>query len=688
MIRQTLFSFLFFLFLSLQAQEVSVIPNQCILQLHENSIELFIQKNADVELKEVLSKGMNIFLLEKLSGNFSNEELNRLGSDKSVKAIQFNHQVESRSLVPDDSYFAQQWNMLNTGQLNGKSGADINATEAWAINTSPLTKNGDTIVVAVVDEYFDLYHEDLNFFVNYNEIPNNGIDDDGNGFIDDYQGWNAYNNNGNVYGNGGVNHSTLISGIVGARGNNIKGVAGVVWGVKILPIGASSTNEAVVIKGYDYVIEMRKLYNQTNGAKGAFIVSANSSFGVNNGQPQNYPIWCALYDTMGMLGILNATATTNANVDIDAVGDIPTTCPSKWMIAVSGTTSSDNRYGGYGLKNIDVAAPAGSVISCAVANNYTSSSGTSFACPHVAGAIAAMYAEACPKYVDDYEVYPDSLSLFIKDWLLSSITKTEALNNRTTSDGRLNLHAAILNTHNYNCNSCDADLKLTYSDALCKNDSNGYASITLTNGVSYQWSDGDTNAVRSNLAKGLYRVTVVDSANCVQHATVIIREPDTLRIISINVVEPSGGNPGNIIANAYCGGDSIWYSLDGTIWKLSNIFTINNVGSFTVYVKNETGCVRSQQVVVSNIEVLISKKLEFKIYPNPMGDVLNIDVNSSMLQTFKLEIVDVAGRIVFNSSIELQQGTQKVSLDVSGITNGIYFLKLDKGNTQRIVFAR
>ncbi len=683
MIRQVFFFFLFSFFLLLNAQEVSIIPNQCILQLHENSIEVFLQKNTDIELKETLSRGMNIFLLEKRSGNFTMEELNRIGSDKTVKAIQYNHEVERRSLVPDDPFFAQQWNMQNTGQLNGKPGADINATEAWAINTSPLTKNGDTIVVAVVDEYFDLYHEDLNFFVNHNEIPGNGIDDDGNGFIDDYQGWNAYNETGNVYGNGGINHSTLISGIVGAKGNNTKGVAGVVWGVKILPVGASSTNEAIVIKGYDYVIEMRKLYNQTSGAKGAFIVAVNSSFGVNNGLPQNYPIWCALYDTMGMLGILNATATTNANFDVDAVGDIPTTCPSKWMIAVSGTTASDNRYGGYGLKNIDITAPAASVISSAVANNYTSSSGTSFACPHIAGAIAAMYAEACPKFINDYEAYPDSLSLFIKDWLLNAVTKTEPLNNKVSSDGRLNLYAAILNTHNYNCNGCASALQLNYADALCKNDTNGYASLSLANGVSYLWNDGNTNAVRNNLSQGLYQATVTDDANCEHRATVIIREPDTLRINNINVVAPTGGNPGNIIVNAYCGGDSLWYSLDGTTWKLSNIFSVSNEGSFTVYVKNETGCVLSQQVVVSSIEDLGFSDLRFKIYPNPVTDILNVDVNNFIQQSIKLEIFDIAGRSVFNSTIELHQGFQKIGAGVSVLSSGMYFLQIETSGKQK-----
>jgi len=77
-----------------------------------------------------------------------------------------------------------------------------------------------------------------------------------------------------------------------------------------------------------------------------------------------------------------------------------------------------------------------------------------------------------------------------------------------------------------------------------------------------------------------------------------------------------------------------------------------------------------------------------KIYPNPVRDVLFVDVSSSVQQSLELEIFDVAGRVVFNSSIELQQGSQKLSLDVSEIGNGIYFLKFDKGNPQRLVLAR
>lgn len=684
--RQLIISILFCclnsLLLNLKAQtDEFAITSECIIQLSpEGNIDEIIAANKKISIKEVLSKQMKIYLLEKQNDVFLTDEITELARKKSVIAAQHNHKVDRRNFVPNDPYFSQQWNMLNTGQLNGKTGTDIKATEAWEINNSPLTKNGDTLVVAVIDEYFALGHEDLNFFVNRNETPNNGIDDDGNGFIDDYQGWNAYNNNGDVLGGSGTNHSTGISGIIGAYTNNSTGVAGIVSGVKILPIGASSTQESVVIKGYDYAIEMRKLWNQTNGAKGAFIVAGNSSFGVDKGNPANYPIWCALYDTMGKLGILNAAATTNQNLDVDTQGDIPTTCPSKWLISVTGHSASDNRYGGYGLNNIDIAAPASSVISTYVGNNYGSQSGTSFACPHIAGAIAAMFAEACPQFINDYFAAPDSLSLIIKDWLLNAVTKTSALNNKTTSDGRLNLYQAILNTHNYDCSNCGSKILINAKDVRCKGENNGSAKVELNNNSNFSllWSDGDTSRLRTNLKPGCYQLTLTDNTNCTNSAVLIIREPDTLFISNITIVPPTQTS-GNIIVSAYGGGDSLWYSLDETNWQLNNIFSINTLDTYNVWVKNESGCVVSQSVLVNNIETPGTVKL-LSIAPNPASENFNLHLYSATPNFDEIKLFDITGKLVLSKAVKLEQGANNFSIPLFETKSGTYFVKSNLSN--------
>lgn len=655
------------------------IKNQCLIQLKDKSaLETILQNIPYAIAKETLSKNMNIFLIEKGKGNFSKDEIEYIAKQKNVIAAQYNHKVERRSLIPNDTYFSQQWNMLNTGQFNGKPGVDINAPKAWDLNASPLAKNGDTLVVAVFDdEYFDLQQEDINFFVNRNEIPDNGIDDDGNGFIDDYNGWNAYTNTGDVMGVGGSNHSTGIAGIIGAYGNNAKGVAGVVWGVKILPIGCSSTDESVVIKGYDYAIEMRRLWNQTNGVKGALVVAGNSSFGVDKGKPANFPIWCALYDTMGSLGILNAASTTNQGLDVDAVGDIPTTCPSKWLINVNGFSAADYRYGGYGLNNIDIAAPATSVISTVVNNNYSSQSGTSFACPHIAGAVAAMFAEACPNFINHYFSYPDSLSLYIKEWMLQSVSKSPAFNNKTTSDGRLNLYQAILSTHNYNCNNCNYAVSTQLSNVHCKGANDGSINIVVQNSTNYTvlWSDGDTASFRANLKPDIYEFTVTDNNACEQKGVVFIREPDSLIIESVGIVTPQNGS-GNLVVNAIAGNDSLWYSLDSINWQLNNIFSISQIGNYVVYVKNESGCIVSQTVVVSSIND-IEVFNQIYLQPNPVKDILMLHCFAVKAKTIPIQIFDISGRLLLNFNNEFLTGKNELNIDVQNFANGIYFLKLN-----------
>ncbi|MCS6819535.1 MAG: S8 family serine peptidase [Chitinophagales bacterium] len=667
--------------------EENAIVSECIVQLNsEGTLDELLHEIRDVRIKDTLSKKMHIYLLEKKDKSFLKEELAYISQKRNVIAAQYNHEFSFRGFIPNDTYFSQQWNMLNTGQQNGIKGIDINATPAWEINTSPITKTGDTMVVAVVDEFFALNHPDLNFFINHHEIPSNGIDDDGNGFIDDYQGWNAYNNNGNTSGGGGNNHSTGISGIIGAKGNNGAGVAGVVWGLKILPVGASSTQESIVIKGYDYVIEMRKLWNETSGVKGAFIVAVNSSFGVDRGKPANYPIWCALYDTMGKLGIINVAATTNQNINVDLMGDIPTTCPSKWLISVKGHSASNNRYGGYGPENIDIAAPATSVLSTQTNNSYGDQSGTSFACPHVTGAVAAMFAEAPDSFIYDYFLYPDSLSLLIKEWLLNSATVSSTQKNKCTSDGRLNLHHAILHTHNYNFNRCSTSFEVRILPIRCKGENNGTVELSGS-GISYQWQDGDSAPFRNNLMPGLYRITATDSMGCTREIVFVMREPDSLYIKQINLIGGSQGNI-NVLIDAYGGGDTLWYSLDGNTWQQNNIFSIHRNDSITVWVKNESGCVITRNLTLSVVFEDFLYHIS-EIFPNPVENILTVKLHVLKPEPCSLDISEISGRKVKSIPLLPESGINTISTAVDELQSGVYFIRVSTSSTiKKIVVSR
>ena len=417
-------------------KSTTYVENEFIIWLEQgvDATTFAANSNVGISPKRMLSKRLNIWLFEIADKAESREvKMEQLWKNPSVRVIQNNHtNITLREAIPDDPYYGQQW-----------APAIMSLPQAWEeFTTGGVTATGDTIVVAVIDGGADLSHEDLNFWKNTLEIPFNGIDDDGNGYIDDYDGWNAYNHNGHV---GSNYHGTHVSGIIGAIGNNGKGVSGVNWNVKILPIGGSSSNESIVVEAYSYALEMRARYNETNGAEGAFIVATNSSFGVDYGDPNDYPIWCSMYDEMGDVGILSCGAGPNMNVNVDVVGDVPSACPGDYLIGITNTTSQDEKYGnaGYGVNNIDIGAPGTAIHSTTPNNGYNGSTGTSMATPQVSGTIALMYAALPEEMMQACKSDPASFCLSVKYHLLNGADHLQSLEGLVASERRLNAYGAI-----------------------------------------------------------------------------------------------------------------------------------------------------------------------------------------------------------------------------------------------------
>ena len=419
-----------------QKPQTTYVENEFIIWLEPgvDATTFAAQSNAGITPKRLLSKRLNIWLFEITDRKVAREEIKtQLSQNVEVRVIQNNHtNIVLREAVPDDPYYTQQW-----------APAVMNLPQAWEeFTTGGVTATGDTIVVAVIDGGAYLDHEDLNFWKNIHEIPGNGIDDDNNGYVDDYDGWNAFTHNGNIASD---RHGTHVSGIIGATGNNGIGVCGVNWNVKILPLRGSSSYESIVVEAYSYVLEMRARYNETHGEEGAFVVATNSSFGVDYGNPDNYPIWCSMYDEMGNVGILSCGAGPNLNVNVDEVGDVPSACPGIFLLGITNTTSADVKYGnaGYGVNNIDIGAPGTTIYSTTPGNSYGNSTGTSMATPQVTGTIALMYAAMPEEMMQCCKSDPGGFCLAVRQSLLDGADHLPSLEGLVAEARRLNAYGAI-----------------------------------------------------------------------------------------------------------------------------------------------------------------------------------------------------------------------------------------------------
>lgn len=428
-----------------------------------NKVELINQIPTGLNIKQSVSKPFDIYLCTFNQDHWSEKELiSALKASYLVEEAQVNHIITPRA-VPNDLLYTNQWQYNNTGQNGGTPGADIDIEDAWEHTTGGLTVDGDTIVVCVIDGGFEISHPDLapNMWVNHAEIAGNGIDDDSNGYVDDYRGWNAYNNSDNILPNS--SHGTPVAGIVGANGNDNLGVAGVNWNVKIMGISGGG-NEAQALAAYTYPYIARKKYNETNGNEGAFVVATNASWGVDYGQAANAPLWCAFYDSLGAVGILNAGATINGNVNVDVEGDLPTQCSSDYLISVTNMNNNDVKVNqaGYGATSIDMGAFGAGTYTVASGSSYNSFGGTSGATPHVAGTIALLYSAECSSFIDIAKQNPAGAALLIKDYIFSGLDANTSLVGITTQEGRLNVSSSM-ELLLEECSSCPSISELTAS---------------------------------------------------------------------------------------------------------------------------------------------------------------------------------------------------------------------------------
>lgn len=319
--------------------------------------------------------------------------------------------------LPSDPRFGEMYGLDNTGQTGGTPDADIDAPEAWDI-----AFGSSSVVVADLDSGMEMTHVDLaaNLYTNPGEIAGNGVDDDGNGFVDDVHGWDFRDNDNDPSDPSLVcaSHGTHTAGTIGAVGNNGIGVTGVAQQVQIMPLRAfypsfifCTAQDSDLIEAIGYMALMR-------------VPISNNSWGGG-------PFSRATQDAIGRTRMLFVTSAGNSSSNNDAVPSYPASYPLENILAVAATDHNDAlaSFSNYGLKSVDVAAPGQNILSTIKGSSYGLLSGTSMSSPHVAGAAAVLLG-------DDPALTPHEVRYRL-------MKGTDAKGLPVFTRGRLNLHNSL-----------------------------------------------------------------------------------------------------------------------------------------------------------------------------------------------------------------------------------------------------
>jgi len=315
---------------------------------------------------------------------------------------------------PDDQYL---WGLHTTAENGAPRPADvvfdsdIDAAEAWEVTTG-----SSDVIVAVIDTGVDYTHPDIvaNMWTNPAEFGSNGVDDDGNGYIDDYHGFDFINGDGDPMDD--HYHGTHVAGTIGAVGGNGVNIAGVCWNIRIMALKFLGANgrgsSADAAEAVDYAVSMGATISNNSWGGGSFDAALLAA--INNA---------------GNAGHLFVAAAGNNSTNTDIYQFYPSTYNVETILSVAAWGKNEQLadFSNYGATSTDIAAPGVGIYSLQIGGGIFPLNGTSMATPHVAG-VAAMLTS----------LLPDATPLQIKQWILDGATPHPNLAGKVLTGGRLN----------------------------------------------------------------------------------------------------------------------------------------------------------------------------------------------------------------------------------------------------------
>lgn len=356
-------------------------------------------------------------------------QIAKLQADPSVELVELNYIVQHTGVTSNDTYYTNGslWGTYgNASSPANQYGSQ--AAEAWA---GAAGANCGTVVIGIIDEGYMHTHPELaaNAFKNPGDSTFDGIDNDGNGKVDDVYGWDFDGNNNSVFDGTSDDHGTHVAGTIGAVGGNGAGVAGICWSVKLMNakfLGGTGGTTANAIAAVDYFTDLKVRHNLN-------LVATNNSWG---GGGASSLLQDAI-ERANAADILFIAAAGNSGANNDVTASFPSNYPNSNIIAVAALTNTGAlaSYSQYGATTVDIAAPGSGIYSTVpvrskgkTAASYASYNGTSMATPHVTGA-AALYAAR----------HPGSTAAQIKAAILGAAVPTPSVNGKVLTNGRLDV---------------------------------------------------------------------------------------------------------------------------------------------------------------------------------------------------------------------------------------------------------